>query len=83
MATIIDILGRTGSVLYLLTYALVFLKKTARDSLLYQGMNITAGVFVVINAIAMYLGACAKTSLNAIWSLIGLYTLGRKWLIRN
>ena len=78
---LIDILGWTGSILYVLAYALVSMKKTEGDSVLYQGMNIFAGVLLVIYTLA--LGAFATTGLNAVWVAIGLFTLGRKWLIRN
>ena len=77
----INILGWTGSVLYLVAYALVSLKKTEGDSLLYQGMNVIAGFLLVIYTV--YLGAYATTALNAVWAAIGIFTLGRKWLIRN
>ncbi len=84
----IDILGWTGSILYLLAYALVSTKKTEGDSLLstgllrlYQGMNIFAGVLLVVYTLS--LGAYATTGLNAVWVAIGLFTLGRKWLTRN
>jgi phosphatidylserine synthase len=77
----INVLGWTGSVLYLLAYALVSAKKTVGDSALYQGMNIVAGILVVIYS--LYLQAYATTGLNAVWVAIGLFTLGRKWLIRN
>ena len=76
-----NILGWTGSVLYLLAYTLVSLKKTQGDSLLYQGINIFAGTLLVIYT--LYLGAFATTGLNAVWVIIGLFTLGRKWLTRN
>lgn len=78
---VIDILGWTGSVLYLLAYALVSMKKTEGDSVLYQGMNISAGILLVVYTLS--LGAYATTGLNAVWVAIGLFTLGRKWLIRN
>ena len=78
---LIQILGWTGSVLYLLAYALVSLKKTDGDSVPYQGMNIVAGVFLVIYTLS--LEAYATTGLNAVWVTIGLFTLGRKWLTRN
>lgn len=78
---LINILGWTGSVLFLLAYALVSLKKADGDSLLYQGMNIAAGAFLVIYTFT--LGAYATTGLNAVWVAIGLFTLGRKWLKRN
>ena len=78
---LVDVLGWTGSLLYLLAYAQVSLKKTEGDSLLYQGLNILAGIFVVIYTLS--LGAYATTGLNAVWIAIGLLTLGRKWLTRN
>jgi len=78
---LIDILGWTGSILYLLAYALVSLKKTEGDSILYQGINIFAGILLVIYTLS--LGAYATTGLNAVWIAIGLLTLGRKWLTRN
>ena len=78
---LINILGWTGSILYLLAYALVSAKKTEGDSLFYQSTNIFAGTLLVIYTIA--LGAYATTGLNAIWVVIGLLTLGRRWLTRN
>jgi hypothetical protein len=78
---LIDALGWTGSILYLLAYALVSLKKTAGDSLLYQGLNIIAGILVVIYTLS--LGAYATSGLNAVWIAIGLLTVGRKWFTRN
>jgi uncharacterized membrane protein YuzA (DUF378 family) len=81
MNLLINILGWTGSVLYLLAYALISAKKVAGDSLLYQGMNIVAGIFLVIYTLSLQ--AYATTGLNAVWVAIGLVTLGRKWLTRN
>ena len=78
---LINILGWTGSVLYLLAYALVSLKKAEGDSLLYQGMNIIAGLLLVIYTVS--LGAYATTALNVVWTAIGVFTLGRKWLTRS
>jgi phosphatidylserine synthase len=78
---LINLLGWTGSILYLLAYALVSTKKTESDSVLYQGMNIVAGVLLVIYTLT--LDAYATTGLNAVWVAIGLFTLGRKWLTRN
>ena len=78
---LIDILGWTGSILYLLAYALVSAKKTDGDSLLYQGLNIIGGILLVVYTLA--LGAYATTGLNTVWVVIGLFTLGRKWLTRN
>jgi hypothetical protein len=78
---LINILGWTGSIIYLLAYALVSMKKTEGDSVLYQGMNIIAGVLLVVYTLS--LGAYATTGLNAVWVAIGLFTLGRRWITRN
>ncbi|HET6821979.1 MAG TPA: hypothetical protein VFH34_04980 [Anaerolineales bacterium] len=79
--SLINILGWTGSILYLLAYALISAKKTEGDSLLYQSINIFAGTLLVIYTLA--LGAYATTGLNAVWVVIGVLTLGRRWLTRN
>jgi len=78
---LIDILGLAGSILYLLADALVSAKKTEGDSVLYQGMNIFAGLLLVVYTLS--LGAYATTGLHAVWVIVGLFTLGRKWLTRN
>jgi hypothetical protein len=78
---LIDILGWTGSILYLLAYVLVSLKRAEGDSVVYQSMNILAGVLLVVYTLS--LGAHATTGLNAVWVAIGILTLGRKWLTRN
>jgi uncharacterized membrane protein YuzA (DUF378 family) len=78
---LINILGWTGSILYLLAYALVSLKKTEGDSIFYQGMNIIAGILLVMYSLS--LAAYATTGLNAVWVAIGFFTLCRKWLTRN
>ena len=78
---LINILGWTGSILYLLAYALVSVKRTEGDSVLYQGMNIIAGILLIVYTVS--LRAYATTSLNTVWVAIGLFTLGRKWLTRN
>ena len=81
IGSIIETLGWVGTVIYLIAYTLVSLKKAEGDSVLYQGLNIFAGILVVIYS--LYLQAYATTGLNAVWVAIGLFTLGRKWLTRN
>ena len=73
---LIDILGWIGTVLFLAVYLLVSLKKVDGDSLLYQMMNITAGILLVINT--LYWKAYPSLGLNAAWIGIGLFALGRK-----
>ena len=79
MNQIINILGWVGTVTYLIAYGLVSAKRVESDSYAYQGMNIFAGVFLVMYTYQQ--GAYAATSLNFIWAGIGIVTLilkGRK-----
>ena len=78
---LIDILGWVGTILYLVAYALVSMKKVEGDSVVYQGMNIVAGALLVINT--LYLRAYPSAGLNVAWIGIGMLTLGRKWLTRS
>ncbi len=78
---IINILGWVGTILYLIAYALISMKKVEGDSVLYQGMNVLAGVLLVINTV--YLRAYPSAGLNVAWVGIGLFTLGRKWRKRS
>ena len=77
----IEILGWIGTILYLVAYVLVSMKKTEGDSVLYQGRNIFAGILFVMHT--LYLGAYSTTGLNAVWVAIGVFTLGRKCLTRS
>jgi hypothetical protein len=77
MAIFVDVLGWVGTVLYLIAYALVSIKKVEGDSLLYQGMNIVAGVLLIVNT--FYWRAYPSLGLNVAWIGIALLTLGRKY----
>jgi hypothetical protein len=79
--TIIDILGWAGTILYLIAYGLISVKKAEGDSWLYQGLNIFAGIFLIINT--LYLRAYPSAGLNIAWVGIALLTLGRKVWMKN
>ena len=75
--SIIDILGWAGAILYLVAYGLVSAKKVEGDSLIYQGINVFAGIFLIVNTV--YLKAYPSAGLNAAWVGIAFFTLGRRW----
>lgn len=76
---IIDILGWAGAILYLIAYGLISIKKVEGDSWLYQGLNIFAGIFLIVNT--FYLRAYPSAGLNVVWVGIAVLTLGRKaWM---
>jgi hypothetical protein len=81
MQILIDTLGWIGTILYLVAYALISLKKVEGDSLLYQGINILAGILLIINT--YYWRAFPSVGLNLAWLGIGLITLGRKFLVQK
>lgn len=74
---VIDTIGWIGTVIFLLSYMLVSLKKVEGDSLGYQAMNIVAGLLLVVNT--FYWHAYPSFALNAIWIGIGVFTLARKY----
>ena len=77
MQILIDTLGWVGTVLYLVAYTLVSLKKVEGDSLLYQGINIVAGILLIANT--YYWRAYPSLGLNVAWIGIAVLTLGRKY----
>lgn len=81
MQVLIDIMGWAGTVLYLGAYALISLKKVERDSNLYQGLNILAGVLLITNS--FYWRAYPSAALNVAWIGIAVFTLGRKFAMQR
>lgn len=79
-AAFMDLLGWVGTILYLVAYYLVSIKKVEGDSFSYQSMNIVAGILLVINT--FYWRAYPSLGLNAAWILIGLFTLNRKRMMK-
>lgn len=81
MDSIINILGWAGTVIYLIAYGLVSAKKVEGDSWSYQGLNLIAGIFLIINT--LYLRAYPSAGLNIAWVGIAFLTLGRKVWMKN
>lgn len=81
MQILIDALGWLGTVLYLVAYALISLKKVEGDSPFYQGINLLAAILLIVNT--YYWHAYPSLGLNLAWLGIALFTLGRSYLVRN
>jgi hypothetical protein len=79
MQILIDTMGWIGTVLYLIAYALVSLKKVEGDSVLYQGINLVAGILLIVNT--YYWHAYPSLGLNIVWLGIAVITLARKYLV--
>ena len=81
MQILVDVLGWLGAALFLTAYALVSLKKVEGDSILFQGINIVAGIFLVTNTV--YWKAYPSAALNLAWIGVAIYTLGRKYAVQK
>ena len=81
MRMLVDILGWIGAILFLCAYALVSLKRVEGDSLFYQGINILAGTFLVVNTV--YWKAYPSAALNLAWIGVAIFTLGRKRFVQK
>ena len=67
---IIDLLGWTGSILLVTAYWLNSKNPINAQTLLYQLLNITGSLSLMINTI--YYGAYPSSSVNIVWLFIGL-----------
>jgi hypothetical protein len=73
MDTLIEIAGWVGSIEILLAYGLNSFQKIKSDSPVFQILNLTGGIFLIINSI--YHEAYPFTFINSIWVLIALPAL--------
>ncbi len=76
---IIDIIGWIGSIEVILAYGLNSYQKIRSNSLLYQMLNLTGGIFLIINTV--YYGAYPSTAINIVWVVIA--TIAIASLIRK
>lgn len=75
MQLLIDVLGWIGSIEVIAAYGLNRYQKIKSDSVLFQVLNLTGGVFLIINTV--YYGAYPSTFINVVWVLIALTSLAR------
>lgn len=68
MKLLIDILGWIGSVEVIAAYALNSYQRIKSDSFLFQILNLTGGIFLIVNTI--YYGAYPSTFINGVWAII-------------
>jgi hypothetical protein len=81
METLMNIIGWIGTVLYLIAYGMVSAKKVEGDSWTYQGLNLIAGMLLIVNT--LYLRAYPSAGLNIAWVAIAILTLGQKVIKKN
>lgn len=73
MNLLIDILGWIGSVEVIAAYGLNSYQKIKSDSLIFQLLNLTGAIFLIINSI--YKEAYPFTFINTVWSIIAIVAI--------
>ena len=73
MDALITTIGWIGSLEVIAAYALNSLQKIKSDSLLFQGLNLTGSIFLIINSV--YKEAYPFTFINSVWAIIAIVAL--------
>jgi len=75
MKLLIDIIGWIGSVEVIAAYGLNSYQKIKSDSLLFQLLNLTGAIFLIVNTI--YYSAYPSAFINIVWVIIALLAIGK------
>jgi hypothetical protein len=78
---LIDIIGWVGSVEVIAAYALNSYKVIKPDSFLFQILNLTGAIFLIINTV--YLESYPSTFINVVWVVIASSSLIKMYLKKN
>lgn len=77
----VDILGWIGSLEVIAAYALNSLQKIKSDSVIFQVLNLTGAILLIINSV--YNAAYPFTFINTVWALVALIALIRIFKIKT
>jgi hypothetical protein len=78
MKFLIDLIGWIGSVEVIAAYGLNSYQKIKSDSIYFQVLNLTGGVFLIINTI--YYHAYPSAFINVVWVIIATIAIARMFL---
>jgi hypothetical protein len=81
MKLIVDIIGWIGSIEVIAAYGLNSYQKIKSDSLLFQFLNLTGGIFLIINTI--YYSAYPSAFINVVWVIIASIAIAQLVRKRN
>jgi len=73
MDFLIEILGWVGSIEVVTAYALNSYQKIKSDSLIFQLLNLSGAIFLIINSI--FKEAYPFTFINSVWSVIAIVAI--------
>lgn len=75
---IIDVIGWIGSIEVIAAYGLNSYQKIKSDSIYFQLLNLTGGVFLILNT--MYYCAYPSAFINVVWVIIASIAIARMYL---
>lgn len=73
MELLIEILGWVGSIEVVAAYALNSYQKIKSDSLVFQFLNLSGALFLIINSV--YKEAYPFTFINSVWAVIAIVAI--------
>ncbi|MBS1489767.1 MAG: hypothetical protein JSS93_04525 [Bacteroidetes bacterium] len=79
MKLLIDIIGWIGSLEVIAAYGLNSYQKIRSDSLLFQCLNLTGGIFLIVNTV--YYCAYPSAFINVVW--VGIASVAILQLMRK
>ena len=68
-----QLIGWTGTILFIVSYGLLSIRKIQADQVLYQGMNALAALCLILNA--LHIGDNPTLVVNAMWMGISVYAI--------
>jgi hypothetical protein len=75
LKSLIDVIGWIGSIEVIAAYALNSYQQLSSDSIIFQVLNLTGGIFLIINTI--YHRAYPSAFINVVWVIIASIAIGR------
>lgn len=76
MKVLIDVIGWLGSLEVILAYALNSYQRIRSDSFIFQFLNLTGGIFLIINTV--YYHAYPSTFINIVWVVIAAFAIAKR-----
>jgi hypothetical protein len=68
-----EIIGWIGAILYIIAYFLVSMKKIQADDLVFQLLNISGGICLIVNS--LHQDDYPSVFTNGVWAAIGVFAI--------
>ena len=68
-----EIIGWIGALLYIIAYLLVSIKKIQADQMVFQLLNISEGICLIVNS--LHQSDYPSVFTNGVWAAIGVFAI--------